>query len=124
YEQIQYASFRARGYPIGSGIIESANKLLMEARLKGAGMHWLPASVDPLLALRSAGQSGRWETTWPLVAAQRCFAHRTDRAARRQARVAARATPPAHEHPRSSPRRRRWRDFRLPGSPTPRRANL
>jgi hypothetical protein len=122
YEQIHYASFRARGYPIGSGIVESANKLLMEARLKGAGMHWVPTSIDPLLALRSAGQSGRWDITWPLVAAQRCFVHRTDRAARHQARAAARATPPDPEEPKSSHRRRRWRDFRLPGSPAPRRA--
>ncbi len=35
--QMQYACFRAQGLPIGSGIVESANKLVVEARLKGAG---------------------------------------------------------------------------------------
>jgi hypothetical protein len=39
WEQIQYARFRAQGYPIGSGIVESANKLVVEGRLKGSGMH-------------------------------------------------------------------------------------
>jgi hypothetical protein len=37
--QIQYAQFRAEGHPIGSGIVESANKLVVQVRLKGAGMH-------------------------------------------------------------------------------------
>ena len=36
--QIAYATFQAAGYPIGSGAVESANKLVVEARLKGSGM--------------------------------------------------------------------------------------
>jgi hypothetical protein len=36
--QIAYADFQAQGYPIGSGMVESANKLVVEQRLKGAGM--------------------------------------------------------------------------------------
>ncbi len=38
--QLRYAAFRAADYPIGSGSVESAHKLLVEARLKGAGMQW------------------------------------------------------------------------------------
>jgi len=41
-EQLRYAAFGAQGYPIGSGIVESAGKLVVEARLKGSGMHWAP----------------------------------------------------------------------------------
>jgi hypothetical protein len=37
--QIQYPSFQAQGWPISSGPVESGNKLVVEARLKGAGMH-------------------------------------------------------------------------------------
>jgi hypothetical protein len=37
--QVRYAEFRAAGYPIGSGSTESANKVVVEARLKGSGMH-------------------------------------------------------------------------------------
>ncbi|HEX2187062.1 MAG TPA: ISKra4 family transposase, partial [Chloroflexota bacterium] len=52
-EQIRYAEFRAAGYPIASGAVESANKLVVEARLKGAGMHWAPHHVNPMVALRT-----------------------------------------------------------------------
>jgi hypothetical protein len=52
--QITYAVFTAAGYPIGSGAVESANKLTLEARLKGSGMHWARANVNP--CWRCAGQ--------------------------------------------------------------------
>jgi hypothetical protein len=38
--QIQYAAFAAQSYLLGRGSVESANKLVVEARLKGAGMRW------------------------------------------------------------------------------------
>jgi hypothetical protein len=63
--QIAYADFRARGYPIGSGAVESANKLVVEARLKGSGMHWDRASVSPMVGLRDLLCSDRWTTAWP-----------------------------------------------------------
>ena len=65
--QIRYAGFRAQGYPIGSGAVESANKLVVEARLKGAGMHWAREHVNPMVALRTAVCSGRWEEVWPQI---------------------------------------------------------
>lgn len=64
---IDYARFQALGYPIGSGSAESANKLVVEARLKGSGMHWAPAHVDPMLALRNIACSDRWEEAWPHI---------------------------------------------------------
>jgi hypothetical protein len=66
-DQIAYATFQAAGYPIGSGAVESANKLVVEARLKGAGMHWAPCNVNPLLALRAMKASGRWDERWPVI---------------------------------------------------------
>jgi hypothetical protein len=63
--QIAYADFRARGYPIGSGAVESANKLVVEARLKGSGMRWDRASVSPMVCLRDLLCSDRWTTAWP-----------------------------------------------------------
>jgi hypothetical protein len=65
--QIHYQRFIAAGYPIGSGCVESANKLIVEARLKGAGMHWARANVDPLLALRCLLANGRWAEAWPAL---------------------------------------------------------
>jgi hypothetical protein len=71
WAQIQYAAFRAAGYPIGSGAVESANKLVVEARLKGAGMHWARASVTPMVALRTVACADRWPEAWPQIAARR-----------------------------------------------------
>lgn len=70
-EQMRYAAFRARGLPIGSGIVESANKLVVEARLKGAGRRWAEASVNPLVALRGAVCSERWDEAWAAIAQAR-----------------------------------------------------
>ena len=73
-------SYRQQGWPIGSGSVESGNKVVMQARLKGAGMHWAPSHVNPLLSLRSAECNQRWEESW-----QQSSAHR--RAQRLQVRV-------------------------------------
>jgi hypothetical protein len=68
--QMQYPTFQAAGWPIGSGIAESANKLVVEARLKGAGMHWARPSVNPMLALRNAVCNDRWDEAWQQSTAQ------------------------------------------------------
>lgn len=62
--QMQYPQFQQAGWPIGSGMVESAHKLVMQPRLKGAGMHWEPANVNPMLVLRDALRNGRWEEVW------------------------------------------------------------
>lgn len=62
--QMQYRHFQAEGWPIGSGIVESANKLVVEVRLKGAGMHWSRLSVNGMLALRNAVCNDRWAEAW------------------------------------------------------------
>jgi hypothetical protein len=84
--QIDYPQFRAAGYPIGSGAVESANKLVVEARLKGSGMHWARAQVNPMVALRALACSDRWAEGWPQIWAQ----WGAEQAARRQTRRAAR----------------------------------
>lgn len=66
-QQIQYPTFQAQGWPIGSGSVESGNKLVVQARLKGAGMHWAEANVNPMLALRNILCSGRWREDWPKI---------------------------------------------------------
>jgi hypothetical protein len=85
--QMQYPAYRAQGLPIGSGPVESANKLVVEARLKGAGMHWERAHVDPMLALRNAVCNDRWAEAWEQIerglwaqAGQRRAARREQRA--------------------------------------------
>lgn len=68
---MQYPAYQAAGWPIGSGCVESANKLVVEARLKGSGMHWQRASVNPMLALRNLVCNDRWPEAWPTIAQRR-----------------------------------------------------
>jgi hypothetical protein len=69
-DQMQYPLFQAQGWPIGSGIVESGNKLVVEARLKGAGMHWAENHVNAMLALRNIICSDRWKSEWPRIEAR------------------------------------------------------
>jgi hypothetical protein len=62
--QMQDPTYQAAGWPIGSGMVERANKLLVEARLKGAGMHGKRENVNPMLTLRDAVCNDRWDETW------------------------------------------------------------
>jgi endogenous inhibitor of DNA gyrase (YacG/DUF329 family) len=59
-----YPAFQRQGWPIGSGMVESANKNVVEARLKGTGMHWERKQVNPMLALRNAVCNDRWKEMW------------------------------------------------------------
>jgi hypothetical protein len=74
--QLAYADFLAAGYPIGSGAVESANKRVVEARLKGAGMHWTVGHANAVLALRGALCSQRWDACWAPIVQQRRQTHR------------------------------------------------
>jgi hypothetical protein len=85
-DQMAYPQFQADGWPIGSGMVESANKLVVEDRLKGAGMHWAEANVNPLLALRNAVCNDRWAETWPQIEQHLRQQARTRQQARRNAR--------------------------------------
>jgi len=68
-EHMDYPTFQAQGWPIGDGAVESANKLVVEARLKGSGMHWARLHVDPMLALRNIACNDRWQEAWPQITA-------------------------------------------------------
>jgi hypothetical protein len=97
WAQMEYPTFRAEGWPIGSGCVESANKLVVEARLKGPGMHWAPRHVNPLLALRNAECNERWEESWQRA----CHQLRTARP--RATSPAAAPPPPASGLPSPAP---------------------
>lgn len=94
-DQIRYADFLALGYPIGSGAVESANKLVVQARLKGSGMHWAPAHVNPMLALRTIACAERWAEAWPRICGRLRAAAQARCAARSQQRRARRPPPPS-----------------------------
>jgi hypothetical protein len=70
-QQMQYPLYQQLGWPIGSGSVESANKCVVQARLKGAGMRWERSHVNPMLALRTEVCHDRWEEAWGLTCEHR-----------------------------------------------------
>ncbi len=57
---MRYDEFRKLGYFIGSGAVESANKYLVQQRLKQAGMKWLIKGAHSILKLREKVYEGSW----------------------------------------------------------------
>ena len=62
-EKVDYASFRAAGYDVGSGPTESMCKSLSR-RMKGIGMRWTGKNAESMVALESLHQSGQWPSYW------------------------------------------------------------
>lgn len=62
--KMRYDEFRKLGYFIGSGAVESANKYLVQQRLKQAGMKWLVKGAQSILKLREKVYEGSWASVW------------------------------------------------------------
>lgn len=84
--QMQYPDYQRAGWPIGSGVVESGNKVVVEARMKGAGMRWERTHVNPMLALRNIVYSDRWDEAWGEIATRLGQQERQAQTARRQHR--------------------------------------
>jgi hypothetical protein len=61
-EKMRYGLFRAAGLFIGSGVVESSCKTIVENRLNGSGMRWTKKNAANVIALRSAIYSGRYDS--------------------------------------------------------------
>ena len=66
--RMRYAEAKAKGLPIGSGVVEAACKTLVTERLKPSGMRWGPRGGQAILTLRSLVQSRRFQHAWSLLA--------------------------------------------------------
>jgi hypothetical protein len=69
--RMDYPTYLARGWMIGSGPVEAACKLVVGQRLKGTGMRWRQPGSDSLCHLRALflSQPGQWEDFWNGIAA-------------------------------------------------------
>ena len=65
-EHIDYAAYKALGLPLGSGMVESACKWLIQQRFKGVGMRWSEDGFNHLLHLRLAWVNGRFDALFNL----------------------------------------------------------
>lgn len=63
-EQLDYAGALAAGLPIGSGLIESGHRHVVQARLKKAGAWWYRQHAQSMLALRVVRANGNWKHYW------------------------------------------------------------
>ena len=86
---MQYPTCQEQGWPMGSGAVESGNKLVVEARLKGSGMHWAREHVNPMLGLRNAVCSDRWDEAWGQISDRQIQQAQKRRQIRREQHLAA-----------------------------------
>jgi hypothetical protein len=63
-EQLDYQGALERGLPIGSGLIESGHKHVLQGRLKKPGAWWLPKHAHAMAQLRVCRANGQWEQLW------------------------------------------------------------
>lgn len=57
---IDYPTYREQGLFVGSGAVESANKRLMQSRMKLSGMIWKKDSAQSMLSLKAKFHSDLW----------------------------------------------------------------
>jgi hypothetical protein len=66
--RMRYADCRAQGLPIGSGVVESACKMLVTQRMKNSGMRWGQEGGQAILTARSWCLSDRFDRAWATLA--------------------------------------------------------
>jgi hypothetical protein len=60
---MRYATFKAQGLPIGSGMVESAVRRVINLRMKGNSIYWRRDNAERMLHLRAQFKAGRWAQT-------------------------------------------------------------
>ena len=64
--RMDYPSYLAKGWAIGSGPVESACKTVIGKRMKGGGMRWGEDGADEMSHLRAlfASSDKQWDAYW------------------------------------------------------------
>ena len=63
-DQLDYASALTHDLPVGSGLIESGHRHVLQARLKKAGAWWTPVNVHAMCQLRTLRANLHWNHYW------------------------------------------------------------
>lgn len=58
---MRYDVYLARGWPIGTGVVEGACGHLVKDRMEQAGMRWTQAGAQAILDLRAVRLTGDWD---------------------------------------------------------------
>jgi len=75
---LNYARFRRRGVPLGSGAIESAIRRVINLRLKGNSISWHEENAEGMLLLRSLVLSKRWDQVFAQISVSLASDRRLD----------------------------------------------
>lgn len=67
--RLGYAEAIKRNLPIGSGVVESAGRHIVQQRLKQSGMRWSLPGAQAILNLRTRHRNGQFEQYWENYAA-------------------------------------------------------
>jgi hypothetical protein len=68
HHRMNYSDYIGKKYPIGSGITESACKVIIKQRLCNSGMKWKLVGAEAVLCLRTLNYSSkRWGQVWEKV---------------------------------------------------------
>jgi hypothetical protein len=67
HQHTRYQTFDRLGLPLGSGMVESACKWLIQQRFKGVGMRWSEDGFTHLLLIRLAWANDRFDDLFPSV---------------------------------------------------------
>lgn len=65
--RLDYARFRRRKLPVGSGAIESAIRRVINLRMKGNSVFWKEENAEGMLVLRGLVLSRRWRETFAKI---------------------------------------------------------
>ncbi len=61
---MKYDEYLAKGYPIGSGVVEGLCRSFVKDRMELSGMRWTEIGAETMLELRSAKVNGAWNEFW------------------------------------------------------------
>jgi hypothetical protein len=61
---MRYDAYLARGWPIGTGVVEGACGHLVKDRMEQAGMRWTKDGAQAILDLRAVRLTGDWDAYW------------------------------------------------------------
>jgi hypothetical protein len=64
HKWMHYDDYLRKGYPIGSGVVESTCGHTVKDRMEGTGRRWSIDGAEAILLLRSVYTSSDWDTYW------------------------------------------------------------
>ena len=70
-DRMKYDEYLAKGWYIGSGVVESACRSIVCNRFKLPGMRWTKKGAEALLPFRAAYLSGKYDELWDFIRAGR-----------------------------------------------------